>query len=127
MSDVYDAVVIGTGQAGPPLAARAAEQGWRVAIVERHLLGGTCVNAGCIPTKALVASARAIHMARRGAEFGFDVGDGPTVDMARVKARMKAISQRSNEGVGKWIDSIDAVELVRGHADARRTQPGDRR
>jgi pyruvate/2-oxoglutarate dehydrogenase complex dihydrolipoamide dehydrogenase (E3) component len=116
MSDVYDAVVIGTGQAGPPLAARAAEEGWRVAIVERHLLGGTCVNAGCIPTKALVASARAIHMARRGAEFGFDVGDGPVVDMGRVKARMKAISQRSNEGVGKWIDSIDAIELVRGHA-----------
>ena len=116
MSDVYDAVVIGTGQAGPPLAARAAEQGWRVAIVERHLLGGTCVNAGCIPTKALVASARAIHMARRGAEFGFDVGGEPVVDMARVKARMKAISQRSNEGVGKWIDSIDDVELVRGHA-----------
>ncbi len=116
MSDTYDAVVIGTGQAGPPLAARAAEEGWRVAIVERHLLGGTCVNAGCVPTKALVASARAIQMARRGAEFGFDVGDGPVVDMGRVKARMKAISQKSNEGVGKWIDSIDEVDLVRGHA-----------
>ncbi len=112
----YDAVVIGTGQAGPPLAARAAEEGWRVAIVERHLLGGTCVNAGCIPTKALVASARAIHMARRGAEFGFDVGGEPVVDMARVKARMKAISGKSNERLGRWIDSIDAVELVRGHA-----------
>ena len=116
MADVYDAVVIGTGQAGPPFAARAAAEGWRVAIVERHLLGGTCVNAGCIPTKALVASARAVHMARRGAEFGFDVGGEPVVDMGRVKARMKVISQGSSERVGKWIDSIDAIDLVRGHA-----------
>ena len=116
MSDTYDAVVIGTGQAGPPLAARAAAEGWRVAIVERHLLGGTCVNAGCVPTKALVASARAVHMARRGDEFGFDVGGQPTVDMKRVKARMEAISGASSERVGRWIDSIDAVDLVRGHA-----------
>ena len=116
MPDSYDAVVIGTGQAGPPLAARAAAEGWRVAIVERHLLGGTCVNAGCIPTKALVASARAIHMARRGAEFGFDVGGEPVVDMKRVKERMKRISGASNEGVGRWIDQTDGVELLRGHA-----------
>ena len=116
MADVYDAVVIGTGQAGPPFAARAAAEGWRVAIVERHLLGGTCVNAGCIPTKALVASARAVHMARRGGEFGFDAGGEPVVDMGRVKARMKVISQGSSERVGKWIDSIDAIDLVRGHA-----------
>ena len=116
MTNEYDAVVIGTGQAGPPLAARAAAEGWRVAIVERHLLGGTCVNAGCIPTKALVASARAVHMARRGAEFGFGLEGEPVVDMGRVKARMKAISGGSNERVGRWIDSIDAVDLVRGHA-----------
>ena len=112
----YDAVVIGTGQAGPPLAARMAEAGWRVAIVERHLLGGTCVNAGCIPTKALVASARAVHMARRGAEFGFDSGGEPVVDMPRVKARMKEISGGSNQRVGRWIDSLDGVDLIRGHA-----------
>ena len=116
MADSYDAIVIGTGQAGPPLAARAAAEGWRVAIVERNLLGGTCVNAGCVPTKALVASARAVHMARRGDEFGFDVGGPPTVDMKRVKARMTAISGASNKRVGRWIDSIDAVDLVRGHA-----------
>ncbi len=117
MPETYDAVVIGTGQAGPPFAARAAEHGWRVAIVERNKLGGTCVNAGCIPTKTLVASARAVHMARRGDEFGFSVGDGaPVVDMARVKARMKAVSGRSNEMVGNWLGSMDGVDLLHGHA-----------
>jgi pyruvate/2-oxoglutarate dehydrogenase complex dihydrolipoamide dehydrogenase (E3) component len=116
MPDNYDAVVIGTGQAGPPLATKAAAEGWRVAIVERQLLGGTCVNAGCTPTKALVASARAVHMARRGSEFGFDIGDEPVVDMKRVKARMKAISGASNERVGRWLDQTDRVDVVRGHA-----------
>lgn len=116
MSDRYDAVVIGTGQAGPPLAARAAAEGWRVAIVERHLLGGTCVNAGCIPTKALVANARAIHMARRGAEFGFATSGDPVVDMRQVKARMKRISGKANARVEKWIDSLEGIDLVRGHA-----------
>ncbi len=129
MADRYDAVIIGTGQAGPPLAARAAQEGWRVAIVERHLLGGTCVNAGCTPTKALVASARAVHMARRGTEFGFDIGTEPAVDMARVKARMKAISDASSEGLGAYLESIDAVDLVRGHAvldGSNRVTVGDR-
>ncbi len=116
MSDRYDAVVIGTGQAGPPLAARAAEEGWRVAVVERHLLGGTCVNTGCIPTKALVASARAVHMARRGGEFGFSTPGEPVVDMPQVKERMKHISGRANARVEKWIDSLEGVDLVRGHA-----------
>jgi pyruvate/2-oxoglutarate dehydrogenase complex dihydrolipoamide dehydrogenase (E3) component len=116
MSDRYDAVVIGTGQAGPPMAARASAEGWRVAVVERKLLGGTCVNAGCVPTKALVASARAVHQARRGGEFGFSVGEQPIVDMARVKARMKAISGGSNERVGRWLDQMDTVDLIRGHA-----------
>lgn len=116
MADKYDTVVIGTGQAGTPLAGRAAAAGWRVAIVERHLVGGTCVNAGCIPTKALVASARAVHMARRGGEFGFGLPGDPVVNMARVKERMKRISGSSNAGVQKWIDSMDGVELIRGHA-----------
>lgn len=116
MSEKYDAVVIGAGQAGPPLVARAAEEGWRVAIVERHLLGGTCVNTGCIPTKALVASARAIHMARRGAEFGFDTSGEPVVDMVRVKKRMKKISGRSNSGVEQWLESLDGVDVIQGHA-----------
>jgi pyruvate/2-oxoglutarate dehydrogenase complex dihydrolipoamide dehydrogenase (E3) component len=116
MSDEFDAVIIGTGQAGPPLADKMNAAGWKVAIVERHLLGGTCVNTGCTPTKAMVASARAVHVARRGAEFGFDIGSEPVVDMARVHARQKAIANRSNEGVGKWIAGMDSVELIRGHA-----------
>ncbi|WP_395155263.1 FAD-containing oxidoreductase [Ilumatobacter sp.] len=116
MSDRYDAVVIGTGQAGPGLATRATKEGGRVAVVERHLVGGTCVNVGCTPTKALVGSARAIHMARRGDEFGFDIGAEPVVDMARVKERMEAIAQASNDGLNKMFDQNDAIELVRGHA-----------
>ena len=116
MSDEFDAVIIGTGQAGPPLAGRMNEAGWNVAIVERHLLGGTCVNTGCTPTKAMVASARAVHMARRGAEFGFSIDGEPRVDMPRVRQRLRAIANRSNEGVGKWIEGMDSVELIRGHA-----------
>jgi pyruvate/2-oxoglutarate dehydrogenase complex dihydrolipoamide dehydrogenase (E3) component len=77
----YDAIVIGTGQAGPSLAARLAKAGRRTAVLERARFGGTCVNTGCIPTKALVASARAIHLARRGAEFGFRIDGDVRVDM----------------------------------------------
>ena len=83
MSEKFDAIVIGAGQAGPALAARLDKQGLKTALVERKLLGGTCVNNGCIPTKTLVASARAIHTARRGSEFGFAIKD-LSVDMAAV-------------------------------------------
>jgi pyruvate/2-oxoglutarate dehydrogenase complex dihydrolipoamide dehydrogenase (E3) component len=95
----YDAIIIGTGQAGPSLAARFAAAGKAVAIVERHKFGGTCVNTGCIPTKTLVASAYAAHVAHRGAEYGFAVTGDVRVDMKRVKARKDAVSQRSNKGV----------------------------
>ena len=81
MTAAYDAIVIGTGQAGPPLAARLAKAGMKVAIIERKLFGGTCVNTGCIPTKAMVASAYAAHMVRRAAEFGVDAGGAARVDM----------------------------------------------
>ncbi len=95
----YDAIVIGTGQAGPFVASRFAKAGMKVAIVERGLFGGTCVNTGCIPTKTLVASAYAAHMARRAGEFGVGVGGAVTIDMARVKARKDAISGQSRTGV----------------------------
>ncbi len=85
MNKTYDAIIIGTGQSGPFLAIRMAKAGHKVAIIERHQFGGTCVNTGCIPTKTLVASARAAHVARRAAEFGVNVGP-VTVDMKRVKA-----------------------------------------
>ncbi len=74
MAQQFDAIIVGAGQAGPSLAARLAKAGRRVALVERHLLGGTCVNTGCTPTKALVASAHAAHLARRGADFGVTTG-----------------------------------------------------
>src|SRR5437879_11593577 len=95
MPTTYDAIIIGTGQAGPPLLIRLAKAGMKVAIVERKLFGGTCVNTGCIPTKTMVASAYAARMARRAAEFGVTVGGAVSVDMKRVKARKDAVSGHS--------------------------------
>ena len=103
----FDAIVIGAGQAGPSLAARCGEAGMRVALIERHLLGGTCVNTGCYPTKTLVASARAVHLARRGAEFGFEAGP-VRVDMRRVKARMDGVVGASRAGVEEWVRGMRA-------------------
>ena len=111
----YDAIVIGTGQAGPSLAARLAKAGRKTAILERRRFGGTCVNVGCIPTKTLVASARAIHVARRGAEFGFTTTGDLRVDMARVKARKDAIVRQSNEGVERWMKSTPNLTAYEGH------------
>jgi len=116
MTSAYDAIVIGTGQAGPSLAARLAKSGMKVAIVERKLFGGTCVNTGCIPTKAMVASAYAAHMVRRAGEFGVDAGDAPTVDMRRVKARKDAISAKSRTGLETWLKNMDNCTVYEGHA-----------
>ncbi|MDB5555788.1 MAG: putative pyridine nucleotide-disulfide oxidoreductase [Rhizobium sp.] len=111
----FDAIIIGTGQAGPPLAGRLNNAGMRVAIIERHLVGGTCVNTGCKPTKTLVASAFAAHTARRGGDYGFSAGD-VVVDMPRVAARARKVildSRKSNED---WLAGMPHVELIRGHA-----------
>ena len=116
MTVTYDAIVIGTGQAGPSLAARLAKAGMKVAIVERKLFGGTCVNTGCIPTKAMVASAYAAHMVRRAAEFGVDAGGGCGVDMRRVKARKDAISGKSRTGLEAWLKSMVNCTVYEGHA-----------
>ena len=121
MSERFDAIVVGAGQAGPALAARLGSVGLRTAIVERKRLGGTCVNVGCIPTKTLVGSARAIHMARRGPEYGFSAGD-IHVDMAAVKARKDGVVKHSSDGLESWIGGMKNVTLVRGHA--RFTAPG---
>ncbi|NIR32266.1 MAG: FAD-containing oxidoreductase [Gammaproteobacteria bacterium] len=116
MAETYDAIVIGTGQSGPSLAGRLTKEGLKTAIIERKLFGGTCVNVGCIPTKTLVASARAAHMARRGADFGVKI-DGPVeVDMKRVKARKDAIVRQSNGGVTKWLENMANCTVYRGHA-----------
>jgi pyruvate/2-oxoglutarate dehydrogenase complex dihydrolipoamide dehydrogenase (E3) component len=115
MMNHFDAIIIGTGQAGPSLAARFAGAGKTVAIIERHKFGGTCVNTGCIPTKTLVASAYAMHVARRGAEYGFTIGD-MRVDLKRVKARKDAASARSNTGVEKWLRGTKNCTVIQGHA-----------
>ena len=116
MSRHFDAIIIGTGQAGPSLAARFAATGMAVAIIERHKFGGTCVNTGCIPTKTLVASAYAAHVARRGAEYGFTVTGDVRVDMKRVKARKDEVSGRSNRGVEDWLRGLKNCTVIHGHA-----------
>jgi pyruvate/2-oxoglutarate dehydrogenase complex dihydrolipoamide dehydrogenase (E3) component len=115
MNKSYDAIVIGTGQSGPFLAIRMAKAGYRVAIIERGLFGGTCVNTGCIPTKALVASARAAYVARRGADFGVNVGP-VTVDMKRVKARKDEIQRPSQEGAEKRLREQPNIDVYEGQA-----------
>jgi pyruvate/2-oxoglutarate dehydrogenase complex dihydrolipoamide dehydrogenase (E3) component len=111
----FDAIIVGAGQAGPPLAGRLTAAGQRVAMVERKLIGGTCVNTGCIPTKTLVASAHAAQLARRGAEYG--VGTGSiSVDMAKVKARKDDIMLADRNGIESWLKGMDGCTVVRGHA-----------
>ena len=114
-TEQFDAIVVGAGQAGPAIAARCSKEGLRTAIIERGHFGGTCVNVGCVPTKTLVASARAMHLARRGAEFGFDVG-GVQVDMARVKARKDGIVGASRESVEIWMRGLKHAEVIVGDA-----------
>jgi pyruvate/2-oxoglutarate dehydrogenase complex dihydrolipoamide dehydrogenase (E3) component len=116
MSVHFDAVVIGTGQAGPSLAGRLAGSGMKVAIVERKLFGGTCVNTGCIPTKTMVASAYAAHMARLAAVYGVKVEGTVSVDMARVKARKDAVSGKSRTGVETWLKGMKNCAVYQGHA-----------
>jgi len=115
VSTLYDAIVIGAGQAAPSLAVRLAEAGMKTVLVEREHLGGTCVNDGCIPTKTLVASARTAHVARRAADYG--IGVGPvSVDMKAVKARKDAVVRQSIDGLDKWIAETRNLSLVWGHA-----------
>jgi pyruvate/2-oxoglutarate dehydrogenase complex dihydrolipoamide dehydrogenase (E3) component len=116
VSRKFDAIIIGTGQAGPSLAARFSSAGMTVAIIERHKFGGTCVNTGCIPTKTLVASAYAAHLARRGADYGFAIGGNVQVDMKRVKARKDGVAGRSNRGVEEWLRGLTNCTVIQGHA-----------
>ena len=112
----FDAIVIGTGQAGPSLAHRLAAAGQRVAIIERHRFGGTCVNTGCTPTKTLVASAYAAHVARRAGDYGVSVPGPITVDMGKVKARKDYVLGFSTRGVEKALRSNPMVTVYQGHA-----------
>ena len=116
MATSYDAIIIGTGQAGPSLAGRLAGAGMKVAIVERGKFGGTCVNTGCIPTKTMVASAYAAHLARRGAEYGVVLDGALHVDMKRVKARKDDVSAQSRIGLEKWLKGMASCTVYEGHA-----------
>ncbi|MDR5813555.1 FAD-containing oxidoreductase [Caballeronia sp. LZ033] len=115
MSQHFDAVVIGTGQGGSPLAVRLAESGRRTAVIERHLFGGTCVNVGCTPTKTYVASARAAHVARTAARYGVMIDGDIAIDMARVKARKDEVIGSSRSSVEKWLRGTKNLTVFKGH------------
>src|SRR3954453_5588481 len=115
-AQAFDAIVVGGGQAGPPLAARLSATGMKVALVERHHLGGTCVNTGCMPTKALVANAYAAHLARRAADYGVLIDAPIRIDFARVMERARTVTRNARAGLEAWIGGMDNVTLIRGHA-----------
>lgn len=125
----FDAIVIGTGQAGPSLAHRLTSAGQRVAIIERHRFGGTCVNTGCTPTKTLVASAYAVHMARRAAEYGVSIGGPVTIDMKKVKARKDYVLGFSTRGVERGLRENPGIAVYTGHGrfvSPRKVAVGDK-
>lgn len=111
----FDAVIVGAGQAGPSLAGRLTGAGMTVAIVERKFFGGTCVNTGCTPTKTLVASARAAHVARRAADYGVVVPGPVGIDFSRVKARADAVTMHSRQGLESWLKGMERCTVLEGH------------
>ncbi|RZM37047.1 MAG: mercuric reductase, partial [Sphingomonas sp.] len=111
----FDAIIVGAGQAGPPLAGRLTAAGMTVALIERKLVGGTCVNTGCMPTKTLVASAYAAHLARRAADFGIATGD-VTIDMPAVAARARKVVMDARSGNERWLEGMAGLTFLRGHA-----------
>lgn len=111
----FDAIIIGTGQAGFPLASTLAGRGWKVAIAEGGRIGGSCINVGCSPTKTIVASARAAHIARRGADYGVQTGS-IDIDFAKVMARKDAIVNQFHDGVESSLLDNDNITLCRGYA-----------
>jgi len=115
MTRNFDAIIVGAGQAGPSLAGRLTAAGMTVALVERKLIGGTCVNTGCMPTKTLVASAYAAHLARRGADFGVETGP-VSVDMKKVRARADTVSTNARTNNEKWLRGMERLTLIMGHA-----------
>ncbi|KLD80169.1 FAD-containing oxidoreductase [Xanthomonas hyacinthi] len=116
MSRAFDAIVVGAGQAGPSLAARLVAAGMQVALVERQLLGGTCVNTGCMPTKTLVASARVAHLARRAADYGVQLQGEVGIDIARAMARAHAVTHSARDNLEQWLGGMRGLTLLRGHA-----------
>jgi len=130
MSRRFDAIIVGAGQAGPPLANRLTRAGESVALIERKFFGGTCVNTGCMPTKTLVASARAAHVARRAADFGVVLAGGVGIDMMKVKSRADTVIANARHGVRAWLDGMDGCTVIEGHArfeDAHTLRVGEER
>jgi pyruvate/2-oxoglutarate dehydrogenase complex dihydrolipoamide dehydrogenase (E3) component len=126
----FDAIIVGAGQAAPLLAARLAGAGQRVAIVERHLIGGTCLNVGCTPTKTMVASAYAAHMARRAADYGIRTSGAVNVDLAAIQRRARDLVEPRRRALEEWLSSIEGCEIVRAHArfvGPRELAAGERR
>ncbi len=124
----YDAIIIGTGQAAPMLAIRLSDAGYRVAVIERHLFYGTCLNTGCIPTKTMIASARAAYLARNGADYGVVVDGAVRVDMKRIKARKDAIVGTDNDQIPRWMEDNPNMTVYKGHArfeDSRTVRVGE--
>jgi pyruvate/2-oxoglutarate dehydrogenase complex dihydrolipoamide dehydrogenase (E3) component len=124
----YDAIIIGTGQAGPALARRLVAAGWKVAVIERKYFGGTCVNTGCTPTKTLVASAYAAHLARRAADYGVTIGGAVGVEMKAVKARKDAVVAASRNGLERSLKTLNGCTVYEGHArfiSPKEVQVGD--
>lgn len=116
MNRAFDAIIVGAGQAGPPLAGRLTQAGMSVAVIERKLFGGTCVNTGCMPTKTLVASAYAAHLARRANDYGVVIDNPVRIDMPRVKARADTVSANARAGVRRWLDGMSGCTVLEGHA-----------
>jgi pyruvate/2-oxoglutarate dehydrogenase complex dihydrolipoamide dehydrogenase (E3) component len=128
MSDTFDAIIIGAGQAGPPLAQRLTAAGRTVAIVERHLFGGTCVNTGCTPTKTLIASAKVAYQTRRALDFGVRLEGAVSIDMPTVKSRKDRIVAKSRAGIENWLGGMKGCTVFKGHAcfeSAREVRVGD--
>ncbi|GAB2577823.1 FAD-containing oxidoreductase [Dyella jejuensis] len=116
MSRRFDAIIVGAGQAGPPLAGRLTAAGMQVALVERQFFGGTCVNTGCMPTKTLVASARVAHQVRRAADYGVVLGGEVGIDFQRVMARAHTVTDNARGNVERWLDGMHGLTVLRGHA-----------
>src|SRR5271168_842895 len=117
MNHKYDAIVIGGGQAGPFVAARFAAAGKSVAIIERHLFGGTCVNSGCTPTKTLIASARIAYDVRRAHDYGVELATADVkINMRTIQARKKRVVDASRTGLENWIRGMQSCTVYKGHA-----------
>ena len=116
MTQNFDAAIVGTGQAGPALANRLTQSGMTVAVIERGRFGGTCVNTGCMPTKTLVASAYAAHLAARAADYGVEIAGGIAVDMKKVKARKDAVSGTATKNIEAWLRSMPNCTVLQAQA-----------